>query len=191
MPLYSRFQTLSSVCCSAGAPTFPEEPLLKTLEQGAGFFPAQPGLVLGDGKYRILRKLGWGEDSSVWLVDALQFTPKDYFAVKILTAKATHSHHAGYRHELELLDSIKAVGSDFLPRLHDDFELSGPHGQHLCLVMDLLGTSVQALRVSTPTQTLAVHSVKTIIAFVLEGLVELHDKGIVHTGEITLLLVHL
>ncbi|KAF9514871.1 hypothetical protein BS47DRAFT_1342650, partial [Hydnum rufescens UP504] len=160
---------------------FPEEPLLKTLEQGAGFFPARPGLVLGDGKYRILRKLGWGEDSSMWLVDALQFTPKDYFAVKILTAKATHSHHAGYRHELELLDSIKAVRFDFLPRLRDNFELSGPHGQHLCLVMDLHGTSVQALRMSTPTQTLAVHSVKTIIALLLEGLVELHDLGIVHT----------
>ncbi|KAF9514809.1 hypothetical protein BS47DRAFT_1328588 [Hydnum rufescens UP504] len=167
--------------CSAGTTIFPEEPLLKTLEQGAGFFPARPGLVLDDGKYRILRKLGWGQHSSVWLVHGLQFTPKRFFAVKILTAAATHSHHAGHRHELELLDSIKDARFSYLARLHDDFELSGPHGQHLCLVMNLLGTSVQTLRMSTPTQTLAVHSVKTIIALLLEGLTELHNLGIVHT----------
>ncbi|KAF9514864.1 hypothetical protein BS47DRAFT_1392124 [Hydnum rufescens UP504] len=167
--------------CSAGTTTFPEEPLLKILEQGAGFFPARPGLVLGDGKYRILRKLGWGQHSSPWLVDGLRFTPKRYFTVKILTAKATHSHHAGDTHELELLRSIKDVRFSRLPHLHDDFELSGPHGRHLCFVMDLLSTSAQALRMSTPTQTLAVHSVKTIIALLLEGLTELHDLGIVHT----------
>jgi serine/threonine-protein kinase SRPK3 len=115
-----------------------------------------------------------------------RFTPKRYFVVKILTAEVTHSHHAGYTHKLELLGAIKDFGFDYLSRLHDDFELSGPHGQHSCLVMILFGTSVQALRVCTPTQTLAVHSVKTIVALLLEGLAELHDLGIVHMGEITL-----
>jgi serine/threonine protein kinase len=209
MPLYSRFQSLlSTAWCSDGTTTFPEEPLLKTLEQGAGFFPGQPGLVLGNGKYRILRKLGWGQHSSTWLVDgfqcvqnlgkspykcsflmsqlSLRFTPKRYFAVKILTAEATHSHHAGYMHELELLDSIKDIRFRFLPCLRDDFELSGPHGQHLCLVMDLLGTSVQTLRMSTPTKTLPVHGVKMIVALLIESLIHLHKLGIVHTGEITL-----
>ncbi|KAF9502865.1 hypothetical protein BS47DRAFT_1374523 [Hydnum rufescens UP504] len=134
---------------------------------GAVEVPQLEGVFLGDGKYRILRKLGWGQHSSAWLVD-----------VKILMAKATHSHHAGDTHELELLCSIKDVRFSHLPHFHDDFELSGPHGRHLCFVMDLLSMSVQALRMSTPTQTLAVHSVKTIVALLLEGLTELHDLGI-------------
>jgi serine/threonine-protein kinase SRPK3 len=208
MPLYSRFQSfLSTVWCSAGTTTFPEEPLLKTLEQGAGFFPVQPGLVLSNGKYCILRKLGWGQHSSTWLVDGLQcvqnlgkspykctflmsqlslrFTPKCYFALKILMAEVTHSHHARYTHELELLDSIKGLRFCALTCLCDNFELSGPHGQHLCLVVDLLGMSVQTLRMSTPTKTLPVHDVKMIVVLLIESLIQLHKLGIVHAGEIT------
>jgi serine/threonine-protein kinase SRPK3 len=86
-------------------------------------------------------------------------------------------------HELEFLLAIKDARFSYLARLHDHFELTGPHGQHLCLVMNVLGPSVQTIRMSAPTRTLAVHSVKTIVALLLEGLTELHQLGIVHTGE--------
>jgi len=51
---------------------FPEEPLDLTREQGAGYFLARSGMLLKDGRYRIIRKLGYGSRSSVWLVDDLQ-----------------------------------------------------------------------------------------------------------------------
>ncbi len=37
-------------------------------EQGVGFFPAYPGLLLNNGRYEIMRKLGEGQFSTTWLV---------------------------------------------------------------------------------------------------------------------------
>lgn len=47
---------------------FPEESLELTREQGAGYFLGRPDMLLKDGQYRIIRKLGYGRRSSVWLV---------------------------------------------------------------------------------------------------------------------------
>ena len=47
---------------------FPEEQLSLSGEQGFGFFPAHLGLLLKDGRYELLRKLGRGKYSSTWLV---------------------------------------------------------------------------------------------------------------------------
>jgi hypothetical protein len=46
---------------------FPEEPLSLSAEQGFGFFPARAGLLLNNGRYKILRKLGRGQSSTCWL----------------------------------------------------------------------------------------------------------------------------
>jgi len=53
--------------------SFVEEPLGLTLDQGYGFPRFQFGDVIGpDRRYNIVRKLGWGMNSSVWLaVDSL------------------------------------------------------------------------------------------------------------------------
>jgi serine/threonine-protein kinase SRPK3 len=48
--------------------TFPEEPLSLSGEQGYGYFPARGGLLLNDGRYEIVRKLGRGQFSTTWLV---------------------------------------------------------------------------------------------------------------------------
>lgn len=48
--------------------TFEEEPLGLPAEAGFGFFQGGPETVLGpDGRFKILRKLGYGGNSSVWL----------------------------------------------------------------------------------------------------------------------------
>ena len=51
---------------------FPEEPLDLSAQQGCGFFPARIGLLLNNGRYKILRKLGRGQYSSTWLVSDSQ-----------------------------------------------------------------------------------------------------------------------
>jgi hypothetical protein len=43
---------------------FPEEPLASTAE---GYYPIKVGQSLKDGHYKVLRKLGWGPRSTVWL----------------------------------------------------------------------------------------------------------------------------
>jgi len=51
---------------------FPEEPLSHSGDQGCGFFLARAGLLLHDGRYKILRKLGRGQYSTTWLVSDSQ-----------------------------------------------------------------------------------------------------------------------
>lgn len=52
---------------------FSEEPLFLSGEQGFGFFPARPGLLLNDGRYEVLRKLGRGQLSSTWLASDFRY----------------------------------------------------------------------------------------------------------------------
>lgn len=53
--------------------TFDEEPHLLPPETGFGFYALTLGQILKDGKYTIVRKLGWGQNSSVWLASVRRF----------------------------------------------------------------------------------------------------------------------
>lgn len=46
---------------------YDEEPHMFPLNIGTGFYPMSLGQKLDDGKYEIVRKLGYGGHSSVWL----------------------------------------------------------------------------------------------------------------------------
>lgn len=46
----------------------PEEDFLLPIEQGGGYLNSRFGDSLKDGRYNILRKLGVGQYSSIWLV---------------------------------------------------------------------------------------------------------------------------
>src|SRR6266481_203145 len=104
-----------------------------------------------------------------------------YLAVKILTAAATRGHQ---RNELEYLKAIRDLGDDrpYIPMLRDDFEEEGPHGVHLCLVMDILSTDVSSFRRSAPDKCLPLYMTKMIVALMVESLESLHDLNIIHTG---------
>ena len=47
----------------------PEEPLNLPASEGFGYYPTYPGLKLKEGRYEVIRKLGYGPRSSVWLVE--------------------------------------------------------------------------------------------------------------------------
>jgi hypothetical protein len=49
-----------------------EEPLSLSGDQGFGYFPGRAGLLLNNGRYEILRKLGRGQYSTTWLVSDSQ-----------------------------------------------------------------------------------------------------------------------
>ena len=58
----------SSAASSAGSVSgFPEEDLRSGGRHNPGYFPARLGQTLQEGRYCIVRKLGWGQYSSVWL----------------------------------------------------------------------------------------------------------------------------
>lgn len=72
---------------------WPEEPLDLPAAQRGGFFAASPGIVLNS-RYSIVRKLGWGQHSSVWLARDNEFVSLSPTAIRevanceILVSKA-------------------------------------------------------------------------------------------------------
>jgi serine/threonine-protein kinase SRPK3 len=67
MTLSAHSSTSSS--CAGSLSGFPEE----DLRERSGYFPAWLGQSLLGGKYVIVRKLGWGQHSSVWLARDKEF----------------------------------------------------------------------------------------------------------------------
>jgi hypothetical protein len=94
--------------------------------------------------------------------------------------------------ELEFLQAIQSCEDvDCLPILRDHFEQRGPRGSHLCFVMDLLSTDVSSFRRSFPTRALPPFFVKNIISLVLQGVDQIHELNIVHTGGSVVTGIHL
>jgi hypothetical protein len=125
--------------------------------------------------------------------------------VKVLTAYATQQNKDGQMVELQVMEMIRWLGhitsrvdedeyyddtdnEDVegydvrqLPQLLDQFEVNGPHGDHLCIVMNIYGTDVNTFRHSAPGNKLPLHTVKIITGLVLPPLTNLHSANIIHT----------
>jgi serine/threonine-protein kinase SRPK3 len=85
-----------------------------------------------------------------------------------LRAAAADTSHPGYQHVALLLDN---------------FIQKGPNGDHLCLVMELLGESLGTMRRRLEGSRFPVAFVKDVARQMLLGLDCLHTScGIIHTG---------
>ncbi|KAF9520422.1 hypothetical protein BS47DRAFT_1287112 [Hydnum rufescens UP504] len=158
-----------------------EEDLILSADEGFGYFPAESGGLL-NGYYQIVRKLGWGRYSSVWLTRLS--TPQLQYGSSVcvgrgMTAEATRGHREGLLRELMETIKKEAEGS-YLPHFVEHFEERGPHGDHLCLVMHGLGIDVGTFRRAAPRKHLTLHMTKIVVAITLEALEQLHDLGIIH-----------
>lgn len=123
---------------------WPEEPLDLPADQNGGFYPATLGNKLNS-TYTIVRKLGWGQHSSVWLAKHGGEHEWRYVAVKILSAHATQVQ-LQLSDELGFLQSVKDLaresrhpGQAHIVALLDSFEVSSTQGRHLCLVHEPMG----------------------------------------------------
>lgn len=184
---------------------FPEEDLSKT---GVGYFAARLGEVLDGGRYVVVRKLGWGYGSSVWLardrrsVAHLTSLPSRqllicgcsenrFVAVKILTCRATKvttPGHGQWADEVGMLRKVASGNTNHRGARHnvafyDSFELESARGRHLCVVTEPLGLSLHHVRYWREDKRVAPGIVKRLVRHVLLGLEYLHDVcGIVHAG---------
>lgn len=180
----------SSAASSAGSVSgFPEEDLRSGGRNNPGYFPARLGQTLEQGRYCIVRKLGWGQYSSVWL--AKDRSEDTFVSLKILTCEATRAMSPGPEQrsdERGLLEKIASAqpthrGFQHTLRFHDSFEFTGPHGTHCCLVAEALGYSLDYIRKlrDDDDRRVAPSIVKKVVKQVLLGLEYLHDEcGIVH-----------
>ena len=63
--------------------------------------------------------------------------------------------------------------------LYQVFTETSHHGDHLCLVLDVAGSSLEDLRLTSPTKSLSRHIVQRTIAWVVLELEKLHKFGLI------------
>ena len=97
-------------------------------------------------KYLVLKKLGWGHFSTVWLVS----DSNDGRNVALKIQKSAEHIEAAWD-EIELLKAVqqgaKKIGVDDVPvvQLLDSFEHVGPNGTHVGMVFEALGENLLSL----------------------------------------------
>lgn len=159
---------------------FIEEPLGMPSDIGCGFPYFEFGDLLGE-RYKVLRKLGWGLNSSTWLVEDER--THTFRALKALTGHCTNLTDSGLHWELEALKRVQSACSPHCLELTDHFVVPGKEsaGSHLCLVTQLLGGDVTRLARSHNILRYPLPAAKRILLHVLRALAILHGRGIVHT----------
>ncbi|KAI3391264.1 hypothetical protein diail_7665 [Diaporthe ilicicola] len=144
-----------------------------------GLHPTHLGDLLGhDGRYRVVHKLGHGGFGTVWLCRDLE--QNIWRAVKILAASHSTGHCADLR-ICEMLSSLspqeKDIYTSHVVVPTDHFWHEGPNGNHLCVVMPVLGPNIEdaARRYHHQEEPL-----KRICYQLVLAMKFLHDQGICH-----------
>uniref|UniRef100_F1KVS5 non-specific serine/threonine protein kinase n=1 Tax=Ascaris suum TaxID=6253 RepID=F1KVS5_ASCSU len=147
-----------------------------------GYHPVAIGDVFS-GRYHVIRKMGWGHFSTVWLCwDTQQMR---FVAMKIVKS-AEHYTEAAID-EIKLLLAVRGADENDVFRervvsLLDEFSVTGVNGTHICMVFEVLGCNLLKMIIRSNYQGLPLEHVRTITRQVLEGLQYLHEKAhIIHT----------
>lgn len=152
-----------------------------------GYHPAFKGEEYKDGHYVLVRKLGWGHFSTVWLArDLHAANTTQHVALKIVRSDRIYSEAA--QDEIKLLKRIRSqnerghAGSDYILKLLDNFYHKGPNGDHIVMVFEVLGENLLALIKKYEHRGIPLIYVKQISKQLLLGLDYMHRKcGVIHT----------
>ena len=148
-----------------------------------GYHPVHVGETYNNGKYVVVRKLGWGHFSTVWL--SRDTTSGRHVALKVVRSAAHYTETA--IDEIKLLNKVVQAnpnhpGRRYVVSLLDSFEHKGPNGLHVCMVFEVLGENLLGLIKRWNHRGIPMPLVKQITKQVLLGLDYLHREcGIIHT----------
>jgi len=147
-----------------------------------GYHPVKIGDLFNN-RYHVVRKLGWGHFSTVWL--CWDLTEKKFVALKVVKSAAHYTETA--LDEIKLLKCVRDTDgtNPFRERtvqLLDDFKISGVNGTHVCMVFEVLGHNLLKFIIRSNYQGIPLTNVKIMMKQVLEGLDYLHTScKIIHT----------
>lgn len=149
-----------------------------------GYHPVHIGDTIGDGRYEVVHKLGYGGSSTVWLAE-------DHESNRIVKLKILSSSSSSIGQEHQCLEHLQKCGNDeiehpgkrYVPSLFDTFIFEGPNGSHRCLVTEVAGCSLAYTKEHTWSAQFKVDVGRAIAARMLLGLAYIHSKGIVHGGK--------
>ncbi|PYI34792.1 U4/U6 small nuclear ribonucleo protein PRP4 [Aspergillus indologenus CBS 114.80] len=154
-----------------------EEETLPTY-QAQKYYPIQQGEVLHN-RYQVLAKLGYGVTSTVWF--GRDLVNSSYVALKIYVTGENRDDELKIYNRLNSVE-LEHPGKRFIRRLFDHFIITGPHGQHICLVHEPLGISASELLEWIPGKTMTLEDMKVCIRQLLVLLDFLHSvAGVIHT----------
>jgi len=147
-----------------------------------GYHPVKIGDLFHN-RYHVIRKLGWGHFSTVWL--CWDLTDKKFVALKVVKSASHYTETA--LDEIKLLKCVRETDENDALRertvmLLDDFKISGVNGTHVCMVFEVLGHNLLKFIIRNNYQGMPLQNVKIMMKQVLEGLHYLHTKcQIIHT----------
>ncbi|KAK5304602.1 hypothetical protein LTR99_003665 [Exophiala xenobiotica] len=157
------------------------------------YYPTVIGQTIGD-RYKILAKLGFESQSTIWLGHEYKRTSwldEDAFVtLKILTKDASGSRSTNS--EVELSRHIANAdprhhGLRYVRLVRDSFEISGQHGNHLCLVYEPMRETISTFQRRVQNERLPGTVMKPLLRLLLMGLDYLHSEcQVIHTGAPTI-----
>ncbi|CAB4252687.1 serine/threonine protein kinase SKY1 [Maudiozyma barnettii] len=149
-----------------------------------GYHPAFKGEKYKIGRYILMRKLGWGHFSTVWL--AFDNHSNSHVAMKIVRSDKVYTEAA--QDEIKLLKKISHEndgvneGAKHILSLLDNFIHHGPNGEHIVMVFEVLGENLLALIKKYEHRGIPLIYVKQISKQLLLGLDYMHRIcGVIHT----------
>ncbi|KAI0648588.1 kinase-like domain-containing protein [Trametes meyenii] len=166
-----------------------------------GYHPVHIGDAFSDGRYVVVRKLGWGHFSTVWLAKDTKMNR--HVALKIVKSAPRYTETA--LDEIKLLQrlitsstpplqptpenpnpnpspSATHPGRSHVISFLDHFRHKGPNGTHVCMVFEVLGENLLGLIKRHQNKGVPMHLVRQIAKQILLGLDYMHRCcGVIHT----------
>ncbi|KAG8217110.1 kinase-like protein [Butyriboletus roseoflavus] len=166
-----------------------------------GYHPVQIGDAFSDGRYIVVRKLGWGHFSTVWLAKDTKLNR--HVALKVVKSALRYTETA--LDEIKLLQRLITSstppvqptpenpnpppspsqihpGRSHVISFLDHFRHKGPNGIHVCMVFEVLGENLLGLIKRHQNKGVPMPLVKQIAKQVLLGLDYMHRCcGVIHT----------
>lgn len=158
---------------SSGSADIENEPMSKY--KVGGYYPVSIGELFNN-RYRIIKKLGWGAFSTVWL--AYDYKESHIFKVlKIVRADKVSTESV--RHEIDMTSKLNGIRTT---KFIETFLQDSIFGTHTVIVLELLGENLLEIIVRYRYNGFKQSIVKSISHKLLEALVHIHeDVKIIHT----------
>lgn len=170
---------------SSGSVLTEDEEDLEDYVKG-GYHPVHIGDTFSDGRYIVVRKLGWGHFSTVWLAKDTKMDR--HVALKVVKSAPRYTETA--LDEIKLLQRLikppglkqPHAGAYHVISFLDHFKHKGPHGTHVCMVFEVLGENLLGLIKRHQSKGVPAPIVKQIAKQILLGLDYMHRIcGVIHT----------
>ncbi|KAI0736368.1 kinase-like protein [Fomitopsis betulina] len=166
-----------------------------------GYHPVHIGDTFSDGRYTVVRKLGWGHFSTVWLAKDAKLNR--HVALKVVKSAPRYTETA--LDEIKLLQRLITSstppqqptpdrpnpppspsqthpGRSHVISFLDHFRHKGPNGTHVCMVFEVLGENLLGLIKRHQNKGVPMPLVKQIAKQILLGLDYMHRCcGVIHT----------